>query len=212
MNRLLPSLPRLVRPAAAAVPAPALGRALARHWPALAGAALVAALAPAGAGALTSLGATFFLTANETAVSAHNQFGPSPAILATGSSGAGLKATGGTGVEAQGAQTGVQAAGATGVVATGAQTGVDATGAQTGIAARSNSGTAVNALGGRFAGGKAPIRLVPALTPGAPTAGAHEVGELYVDSQGRLFICTGAGGPGTWALVGLQTLPAAETP
>jgi hypothetical protein len=33
--------------------------------------------------------------------------------------------------------------------------------------------------------------------------GPHEAGELYVDSQGQLFLCTAAGTPGTWMQVAL---------
>jgi hypothetical protein len=48
-------------------------------------------------------------------------------------------------------------------------------------------------------GGLAPIRIEPAGTAGAPTSGAHAVGELYVDSSGVLYQCITAGSPGTWA-------------
>lgn len=48
-------------------------------------------------------------------------------------------------------------------------------------------------------GGLAPIRIEPAGTAGAPTSGAHAVGELYVDSGGALYQCITAGSPGTWA-------------
>jgi hypothetical protein len=48
-------------------------------------------------------------------------------------------------------------------------------------------------------GGLAPIWLKPAGSAGAPTSGAHAVGELYVDSNGVLYQCIDAGSPGTWA-------------
>jgi hypothetical protein len=62
-------------------------------------------------------------------------------------------------------------------------------------------------LGGEFSGASAPIRLDPATTAGAPTSGTHKRGELYVDSQGSLFLCVAdsAGtSAGTWKKVVLQ--------
>jgi hypothetical protein len=53
--------------------------------------------------------------------------------------------------------------------------------------------------GGTFQGGKAPLRLVPAGTVGAPTLGVHAQGELFVDVQGTSFMCMASGGPGRWA-------------
>ncbi|RPI84481.1 MAG: hypothetical protein EHM41_13270 [Chloroflexi bacterium] len=47
-------------------------------------------------------------------------------------------------------------------------------------------------------GGLAPLRLMPATKPGAPSAGDHEMGELYVDSEGNLYFCTKNGTPGKW--------------
>jgi hypothetical protein len=51
-----------------------------------------------------------------------------------------------------------------------------------GISANSRDG-----LGGEFSGKQAPVRLVPAATAGPPAAasGAHQAGELYVDSAGQ---------------------------
>ncbi|MCC7369651.1 MAG: hypothetical protein IT306_14575, partial [Chloroflexi bacterium] len=78
-----------------------------------------------------------------------------------------------------------------------------------GVYAESTSSTAVrgvstSGVGGSFAGGLSAIRLVPAASgTGAPTAGAHLQGELYVDSAGTLFYCTTAGTPGTWQQVAL---------
>jgi len=93
------------------------------------------------------------------------------------------------------------AAGRSGVAGTDASTGggVGVTGASTagtGVAGTSTSGHGVVATGGL-----APLLLTPAATPGAPTAGAHSAGELYVDSHGVLFQCTTAGTPGTWVPV-----------
>ena len=52
--------------------------------------------------------------------------------------------------------------------------------------------------GGLFKGGKAPLRLVPSTTKGAPNSGFHEKGEFFVDTEGGLFYCTTNGTPGTW--------------
>ena len=73
------------------------------------------------------------------------------------------------------------------------------------LSGRANT-TAVTALGGsgvglRASGTRAAIRLDPAVTQGAPTTGAHEMGELMVDSNGDLFLCKASGTPGTWVRV-----------
>lgn len=49
-----------------------------------------------------------------------------------------------------------------------------------------------------------PLRIMPRGTA-VPTTGQHEVGELYVTTAGKLYICTVAGTPGTWTVVGTQT-------
>jgi hypothetical protein len=57
----------------------------------------------------------------------------------------------------------------------------------------------------------APIRMVPTGSTGAPSAGAHQAGELYVDSAGSLFYCAVAGSPGTWRrLAGSSTAGALQ--
>jgi hypothetical protein len=63
--------------------------------------------------------------------------------------------------------------------------------------------------GASLSGGKAPLRLFPAPTAGAPAAasGLHRKGELYVDAQGQLFLCTAEGTPGTWAQVQVKPAP-----
>jgi hypothetical protein len=65
-----------------------------------------------------------------------------------------------------------------------------------GLKASATGGTA--GLGGSFDGTLAPLRLVPASTPGAPQTGLHSVGELYVDSRGNLYFCKKDGTPGAW--------------
>jgi hypothetical protein len=57
-------------------------------------------------------------------------------------------------------------------------------------------------LGAVFVGRSAPLRLMPNATGGAPQDGAHEIGELVVDSAGRVFVCTTAGTPGSWNELG----------
>jgi len=74
-----------------------------------------------------------------------------------------------------------------------------------GVLGHTTNGAAVAGLvdgpgvSGRFEGGRAQLLLVPAATPGPPTANAHSLGELYVDSNGRLLLCKVAGTPGTWS-------------
>jgi hypothetical protein len=57
-------------------------------------------------------------------------------------------------------------------------------------------GISASGYGGHFEGGRAPLRLVPADTPGPPTNGNHERGELFIDSDGSLFFCNDSGTPG----------------
>jgi hypothetical protein len=119
----------------------------------------------------------------------------------------GVEASGSTGIRAEGDKTegsfgaGVIASGDLAVVARGTTTGVDATGEDTAVAGISTKG-----YGGHFGGGKAPIRLFPAHSAGAPEAasGVHLRGELYVDKDGLLFFCIADGTPGTWRKVVLQ--------
>ena len=74
------------------------------------------------------------------------------------------------------------------------------------FAATSGPGSAIVAdshagYGVAAQGGLAPLRLVPALTPGAPTGGAHQIGELVTDSTGALFCYVNMGAGGTWVQV-----------
>jgi hypothetical protein len=55
--------------------------------------------------------------------------------------------------------------------------------------------------GGTFRGSRAQIRLIPTARTGKPTSGNHQIGELYLDKSGVLFVCTVAGTPGTWRRV-----------
>jgi hypothetical protein len=61
-------------------------------------------------------------------------------------------------------------------------------------AVNSADGAGVNGFsdlgyGGHLRGGRAPLHLEPANTPGRPTTGDHQRGELFVDSNGDLFYC-----------------------
>jgi hypothetical protein len=108
----------------------------------------------------------------------------------------------GVAVSAAGAVTAVMAyadkPGSDGVDAFGAERGVYAEG-RTGVLGRSYTG-----VGGEFSGAAAPIRLVPGTTAGAPNGGTHQQGELYVDSNGVLFICKTGGPSAVWVKVGSQ--------
>jgi hypothetical protein len=75
-----------------------------------------------------------------------------------------------------------------------------------GVSGHNDNGDAVSGFspggyGGHFIGGRAPLRLDPATTTGAPSAGAHQKGEMYVDSAGDLFFCKSDGSPGNWVKV-----------
>ena len=48
-------------------------------------------------------------------------------------------------------------------------------------------------------GATAPSRYAGGTTAGAPTVGSFLVGDYVVAQDGRLFICTSPGSPGTWA-------------
>jgi len=64
-----------------------------------------------------------------------------------------------------------------------------------GVLGRNSSG-----YGGKFEGGTAQLLLVPKGTAGKPK-GLHSKGELYLDSNATLFVCTASGFPGTWRQV-----------
>jgi len=75
-----------------------------------------------------------------------------------------------------------------------------------GVVGQSDMGVGVIALGGTgvgvfAAGEQAQLQLSPGVFPGAPTSGNHERGELWLDSNGDLFLCKAGGTPGTWKLI-----------
>lgn len=99
---------------------------------------------------------------------------------------------------------GVMGTGSIGVWTEGKEVGVNASSAQgTAVVAGSTSGIGLKAtskqgLGASFQGDRAAIRLVPRATPGPPTSGDHQRGEIVVDHRGLVWVCTAAGAPGTW--------------
>lgn len=63
----------------------------------------------------------------------------------------------------------------------------------------------IGGYGGQFEGGKAQLRLVPRGAAGKPTTGSHLKGEMLLDRNATLWICTVAGTPGTWRKVSTTT-------
>jgi hypothetical protein len=65
-------------------------------------------------------------------------------------------------------------------------------------------------------GAQEPSRYVGATTSGAPSTGTFEVGDFVIDLSGTIWICTTAGGPGTWTSLGGssggRTLISEQTP
>ena len=110
---------------------------------------------------------------------------------------------GADGVQGKGGRSGVYGEGRFGVFGNGQGAGVYGT-------AQSQDGVAImgNALGygGLFNGGKAQLWLQPGASADRPTSGDHNAGELYMDSNATLFVCTAGGNPGVWRMV--QTAPA----
>ncbi|MFN8595513.1 MAG: hypothetical protein U0559_18180 [Anaerolineae bacterium] len=65
------------------------------------------------------------------------------------------------------------------------------------------TGISNNGIGGEFSGGTAQLRLVPGVTAGPPTGSSHLTGELYLDSNGDLYLCTSGGVGAKWAKLNL---------
>jgi len=58
--------------------------------------------------------------------------------------------------------------------------------------------------GGRFEifdNGLAQLLLTPFGSGGYPKTGTHQIGEIFMDPKGNLFVCVAAGAPGTWKQV-----------
>lgn len=51
-------------------------------------------------------------------------------------------------------------------------------------------------------GATAATRYVGATASGAPGSGTFAVGDFSIDQTGKIFVCTAAGSPGTWAQIG----------
>ncbi|MCB0995616.1 MAG: hypothetical protein KDB21_11030 [Acidimicrobiales bacterium] len=73
-------------------------------------------------------------------------------------------------------------------------------------------GFSTNGRGVVGSGGLAALRLIPAAAEGPPTAGAHLVGDLVLDSTSVLYLCTAAGDPGTWRRVDSPDPPPSFSP
>ncbi|MBV9169203.1 MAG: hypothetical protein JOZ81_03860 [Chloroflexi bacterium] len=147
-------------------------------------------------------------TGTKTAVKAFSNNGSG--VDATSNNGDGVFATGhgqfGTGVLGSGDDVGVQGNGIN-VGVDGNSPNGDAVSGFSSIGGTGVFGESVNGLGAEFKGGEAPVRLDPGTTAGAPTSGTHKRGELYVDSQGQLFLCVAdstSGNAGTWKQVVLK--------
>ena len=181
------------------------------------------ALAAAGAAALATRGASpAEAVTGSTAVVGHNDnFGNTQTVfvhnnITSVSSGPGLvgyrtagNTLGVTFSEDCGVLGDTDIAGQAGVLGFGASDGNGVQGysySGSGAWGRSSLGPGVTGLidvggtgvGGSFAGGRAQLLLVPASTTGAPTTLAHSQGELFLDKNATLFLCTAAGTPGTW--------------
>ncbi|HEV2235852.1 MAG TPA: hypothetical protein VGR57_04240, partial [Ktedonobacterales bacterium] len=93
----------------------------------------------------------------------------------------------------------------------------------TGLEAHSNAGNGVLGIsfgngmagvvgscppgyGGAFAGGSAPLLLNLNTGPGAPVGPNRLAGEVYLDSDAVMWLCTASGSPGTWVrLTGVRS-------
>jgi hypothetical protein len=93
-----------------------------------------------------------------------------------------------------------------GVTTAGATSGVAGLDQSPGDAAHGVFGESTNGIGGAFIGGRAPLYLAPSGTAGPPSSStaAHSLGEIYVDQNGAVFVCTASGSPGTWRQVALS--------
>jgi hypothetical protein len=84
---------------------------------------------------------------------------------------------------------------------------------QSGLGVQAQSDTAAGVFGissatygGAFSGRLAALWLGHASVPGAPTTGAHQVGEVYLDNGATTWLCITSGTPGTWVrLTGVQS-------
>jgi hypothetical protein len=130
-----------------------------------------------------------------------SQAGSGWGVMGSATRGIGVYGTGGTGTGVLGSgATGVEGAGTTGVLGTGV-TGVRATGSTAGVAASGmtavhGSGSGNGSRGGAFSGAAAQVQLIPGSLHSHPTSGKR--GDLYVDSQTRLWFCKTTGSTAVW--------------
>lgn len=83
------------------------------------------------------------------------------------------------------------------------------------------TGTGANSVGGNFTGviliasgntgATSASRYAGATATVAPASGTYAVGDFVIAQNGNIFICTGAGTPGTWTQVGSYLLGANNT-
>jgi hypothetical protein len=112
-----------------------------------------------------------------------------------------LEVTDGIGVQGEGINQGVRGIGTTGVRGVGDAVGVVGVGRGTaGVVGHNFGGSGYGGEFGIDGGQAAQLRLRPGTRAGAPnaTTNAHKKGELYMDSEGTLFVCTDDGTPGSW--------------
>ena len=194
------------------------------------------AIAAAGAAALAMKGATEADAATGTpAVVGQSNWGYTETVfihnnLTSTSSGPGLvgyrtsgTTTGYTTFENCGVLGSTEIAGQAGVMGFGASDGNGVEGysySGSGAWGRSSVGPGVlgfidfggTGVGGSFAGGRAQLLLVPGSSAGAPTTLAHSQGELFLDKNATLFLCTASGTPGTWLDISSPAAPPPPPP
>src|SRR5437868_10921321 len=89
------------------------------------------------------------------------------------------------------------------VDATAADWAIEGTSGQLGVVGNGFIGvTGSGDVGGFFSGNLAAISLQPQDSAGAPTSGDYSRGDMLVDANGALYLCTAEGNPGTWARLG----------
>ena len=132
-------------------------------------------------------------------VRAHNEQANTSAIFGehAGSAGTGVRGVGkgATGAGVDGRNNDDDGLGVYGEALRGNGTGVVGFGGKSGVYGSGGD------YGGELYGGLAQLRLRPKGSAGKPTTGSHLKGELSLDSNARLFVCTADGTPGTWRSV-----------
>lgn len=138
------------------------------------------------------------LSTLKAAIAGYDTTGSNVGLYGTSSAGYGLFGVTDTGNGATGG----------GLNGTASSTGTGVVGlSQSGVGV---SGTSTNGIGGTFHGGLAPLALGLQGPPGQPTSGNHSMGEIYADGNGDLWVCYGAGTPGTWKRLAHLAAPVIE--